>query len=212
MSTLYRAEGRYEDSERPTWRLEAQDDVNVALLRRALDWVTENPETHNQGTWFSWQNDDAYTADTERLVHVARRIAELGPDAEAVPAIPDTACGTAGCLFGWAVVLDGGHTRVRLTDRSGNGFYNDPQYAVIELLDYSADWYSGGRGLLHLSTDNADALSHAENSLGDLWRIASIITGGEIVVPEAFTDYDGLAEAQGATPVGDDRCDCGCEG
>lgn len=168
---------------------------NVALLRSALEWLTEHPEVHNQGTWFEWRaTGSGYTSQPEILDRVKARVAA---EPVARPLV-DTACGTAGCLFGWAVVIDG---RFAKLDLASAGTFADRDYATIRCQHPSGlggDWESTGRYVLQLTQANATAISYGDNSIGDLWRIASIITAGEIAVPEQFAAYDGTAEAEAA--------------
>lgn len=168
---------------------------NVGLLRSALEWLTEHPEVHNQGTWFEWRaNGSGYTCEPEILDQVKARVAA---EPVARPLV-DTACGTAGCLFGWAVVIDGRFAKLDLVSA---GTFHDRDYATIRCQYPSGlggDWEATGRYVLQLTQANTTAISYGDNSIGDLWRIASIITAGEIAVPERFAAYDGIAEAEAA--------------
>lgn len=197
---VYRIESRFgELDERPTfclWPQLGEDAANVALFQASLEWLTEHPETHNQGTWLAWRHNEAtYTNHPAILDRVSARLAEAGTSA--VPALTDPECGTAGCLFGWAVVIDGRHAQVGLTEDRFRGL---GRYASLRCVDSDdgtpADWQPTGRRVLGLTKGNASAISFGDNSIGDLWRMASVITWGEIAVPEQFTDYDGEAEAR----------------
>lgn len=193
-------------SERLTWDLDQDNDgqeVNVELLRQTLEFVTEHPMLHRQRTWFTFREDHGpSTSDPEIVERVKARQAETGE--KVVPALADTACGTAGCLFGWAAVIQGDLVKVVVT-KGVSWMYPEREYAQIELDTPEHDWESAGRHVLGLSIHNAIALSHADNSIGDLWRMASIITSGAIVVPERFAAYDGVAEAERLAAVQEER-------
>jgi hypothetical protein len=206
----YRAEGRH--GLRTIFTLDPANDgeaVNIELLRRALNWVTTNRDVHAQGRWFGFAErpgdvdgtEPAYSSEVVERVK-ARMEAE---GADRVKALADTACGTTGCLFGWAVVMDSQEQEdgsVFVTVRPSERYMGPVQgwapveVAELELDDetHGGDWESAGRDRLGLSTDNAVAVSHADNSVGDLWRMASILTRGEIEVPAEFASYDGVAE------------------
>lgn len=196
----YRTEGVEEDladqiAERHIWQLDQSNDgelVDVNLLRETLEFVTANPDLHRQRIWFGFR-DGSGVSTTDR--EIVQRAKARGADREKpIPALADTACGTAGCLFGWAAVIEGSRVQVVLRKPT----WSPDEYAAIELRDdYDQDWEAAGREVLGLSFDNAQALSHADNSVGDLWRMASILTQGEIVIPEQFAGYDGVAEAEG---------------
>lgn len=165
--------------------------LNVALLRRTLEWITEHPETHEQRAWFGFRREDGPGEPWTERSEVMERLRERGAHEAPVPALADTACGTSGCLFGWAAVLEGSRVVVEVRgDQSGNR-----SWAVIRLINSNALWGETGAEVLGLSRGNAEALSNADNSVGDLWRMASALTGGEIVIPEQFAGYDGFTEA-----------------
>ena len=212
----YRTEGRNPDIyTRRTWTLDQSDTPNVDLLRQTLEFVTEHRNLHDQGRWFGFRDTDdtegtVPTDNPEVVERVKGRLAQAGT--ETVPALPDEQCGTTGCLFGWAAVLGGGPVTVTVIPAHKDAWGEwVPEQAQLE-LDSIRGWQFEGADLLDLNYGNAEAVSAPGNSLGDLWRMASIITGGAIVVPAEFASYDGLAEAADAELATDpDRCYCGCE-
>lgn len=134
----------------------------VDRLRRELEFLTANPDRHDQGAWY-------------RL-----------PPPVAVDAEPGTdwTCGTAGCLAGWTALhadhepwLDA-NGRVpddTLVVRPGTGPVHE---RLVEVRELAAD-------LLGLNDGQADLLFAADNTLRDLWEYARVFTAGAIQVPAA---------------------------
>jgi hypothetical protein len=168
-------------------------EMDVMLLYRALVWITEHPEAHNQGTWVGWRANGggSETSDEETVARIQARQRDEGT--AKVRALPDTACGTTGCLFGWAAILGG--APVVIDVRTGRYGTELATIALADLDQGDTSWRRTGGELLGLSPDNARALSDACNTRGDLWRMASILTAGEIAVPAEFAGHDGIAEA-----------------
>jgi hypothetical protein len=122
--------------------------VNVPLLRKVLEHVTEHPDQHDQRVW-----------------------------------VKQTGCGTAACLAGWAVLIEG----------------LDPDMSIA-CGYFGTEYLEDGRDIAVVAaeligvdnprtvSDDAwgDHLFCQDNNIGDLWRIASELTRGEIEIPEQF--------------------------
>lgn len=73
---------------------------NTALLREVRQVVADNPERHNQNTWIS----SLFGSLNDTLVEEVRQLA-LQPLPGTVDDYTSPACGTTGCVAGWASVL-----------------------------------------------------------------------------------------------------------
>jgi hypothetical protein len=148
-------------------------DEHVCRLLDQLQFLTANHDRHHQSVWY-----------------------ELGPahsqepspgDAAPVPVRAEVGsienCGTVGCLAGWTVLRTVEIPLVR--DRTGSLHPGRQRYdgtwLVADTSDVAAEY-------LGLDTTNRNALFAADNSLGDLWRLAAVITGARIAVPAEFRD------------------------
>lgn len=89
-----------------------------------------------------------------------------------------TACGTAGCVAGLTVVLNGHelHFRRRNDDIEQLSFS-----AIRKGMEYGlTDISSLAQEELELTTDECYLFFASGNSLDDLWRLANQFTGGEV--------------------------------
>lgn len=152
-------------------------DAQVEQLRDNLAWITEHPDRHDQHTWMAIPYDMAEHRDDEESDAAPwQRPAELGTTGN---------CGAFACLAGWVVLRDPSIPLVR----TGNG-----DISPADLDDEDGTWDTGWAGdtgevarhVLGLHRGNATALFAGSNELGDLWRMASIITAGRIAVPAQF--------------------------
>jgi hypothetical protein len=124
--------------------------VDVALLRKTLEYVTAHPERWEQGYW-----------------------------------IRSTPCGTTACLAG-TVVLHAGyrpHRDFAAESRMLSYVHVGPDVPVPRVRADVAEVREVAKLLLGLDEDEATRLFYSRNTLRDLWRLASHLTGGEIEVP-----------------------------
>lgn len=148
------------------------DPEAVARLRRVLEFLTEHPQMWDQGSWMS----------------------------------RPTECGTAGCLAGWMVheraVEPGSGVRFEWEDDE-SGYVRGPgvpadmadRYTYHDDTEARATIRAYATHLLGLEPaalgftgypveDAISELFDANNTLGDLWYLAAMITGGAIVPPD----------------------------
>jgi hypothetical protein len=128
---------------------------NVALFQSSLDWITNNPQTWNQENWFSLLAEG------------------VEPSVSAAPE-----CGTAGCLAGTVMLLEGKGSSVTF-DLDG--------YPTWTFKDENGDHLDAGAAAsraLGIPYRISDALYHYENQLWDLWDLAQVACGGALTVPE----------------------------
>jgi hypothetical protein len=111
-------------------------DINVALLQKVLDYITEHPEEHDQSI-------------------IAKR----------------TLCGTAACVAGHTVAMTGHILNWSIT---GQAYTCDSGRENI--LDVAATE-------LGLTYDQSSELFSADNTLAQLWLIASVFTEGAVEIP-----------------------------
>ena len=95
---------------------------------------------------------------------------------------PDNACQTSGCLAGWTAIH---HAKDELVIQEAQVPFKGEYVKVLyyDPID-GRDWIDLGADLLGLTWDQAETLFEGNNSLWDLWNLASIITRGEITIPE----------------------------
>lgn len=96
---------------------------------------------------------------------------------------PDNACKTAGCLAGWTAIH---HAKDQLlTTKSEAWIAEEDRYVPVLMYGpKNGSWSGLGKELLGLDWDQADELFEASNTIWDLWNLASVITNGEIQIPE----------------------------
>lgn len=162
-------------------RLQVQPELTdqaVAHLRDTLAWLTEHPERHDQEVWIELPTEmTASIPDGLTRWNVApfERPAALGSTGN---------CGATGCLAGWLVLRD---PSIPLVQTWGGDVYPANRRADgAWAMSQTGDTGFTARDVLGLSPTNASALFADGNTLGDLWRMCSIITGGRIDVPEEF--------------------------
>lgn len=120
--------------------------INVALLRKTLEHITAHPKEWDQGAW-------AVRASSGRR-----------------------SCGTAYCLAGTALVLDGHRIKWEAGQRE-SAYLTDGRYIA-----------DAARELLGLDEHEAAELFSGDNSLRHLWECASHLTDGEIEIPADLSD------------------------
>lgn len=140
----------------------------VELWRRTLTLITEHPETHYQGTWLNPFRNGGSDALPDGPLRV---------DADA----PWT-CGTAGCLAGNAVLLDGRHAlRVNVGEleiRLPDGAWDDLEYRVRGVA----------AALLGLRGWEAEVAFDGFRTLTELWAVAEVVTEGAVSADEVPAD------------------------
>jgi hypothetical protein len=136
--------------------------IDVPKLRKMLEFVTDNPDLHNQRVWIS-SSDDVEDYEPTTLSN--------GIVVHTLPEETAWSCGTAACLAGWTALHEGWRVR-----------YNDPEnvYRDGELgnVEYVA------RRALGLAEWQATKLFQPLNTHWDLWRLACQFTDGAIQPPE----------------------------
>lgn len=85
---------------------------------------------------------------------------------------PNSGCGSVGCLAGNAAV----HAGRAILKRDEDGEWYEPDHPSGCFLELGAE-------LFGINEDEAEWLFEGDNSLQELWEIASDITNGEIEVP-----------------------------
>lgn len=96
--------------------------------------------------------------------------------------VPDNACQTAGCLAGWTAIH---HAKDELESKQVVRWLGDKQITFLEYEPKDVSWTRLGMQLLGIEDmDTADELFNGDNTLWDLWNIASMITNGAIQIPE----------------------------
>jgi hypothetical protein len=161
------------------------------LLRSTLEFITQNPQLHDQTCWLD--------LDVDRGVKM--QVGDVPPFNPTQP----SACGTVGCLAGNAVLLSRRYPmRVARTRHAVAyvEFFFDGEWCDVE--DWTQD---AAREVLGLTTGQAEALFSSERTLGELWLLAEHITGGVVkaradVVTALDRDVvDELTELYDLTPA-----------
>lgn len=146
------------------------NDINVPLLRKALEDVTAHPEEWNQGGWavrlLQGKDGAPLSVDESRRLWVTPGSAQ------------PTQCGTACCLAGNVVIKQLG----------GKPLFADVYFNATEVelngqrhtIQYAAQQHLG------LMPNQADELFASDNSLYRLWELANQFTDGEIEIPVQF--------------------------
>ncbi len=129
-----------------TW--EPTGRVNVELLRKVLEFITEHPDEWEQAEWLS-----------------------------------RSTCGTAGCVAGWAVVMDGQEIEWEpdVLDNGLTGYRASGTKQGLRIDD-------AAREALGLTPFEASEMFMAYNDLPYLWHLAREFTGGEIEPPEELRE------------------------
>lgn len=134
-------------------------DINVPLLRKALEHITEHPEEWRQGDW-------ALRCDQPTEVTNGQGECE-------------TFCGTSFCLAGHVAVMTGHEISWRQNPHAtgtSNSFWVVGGDRISDVA----------RDELGLTERQAESLFAGSNTLDYLWRRASLYTDGAIEVPEEF--------------------------
>lgn len=149
--------------------------VNTPALQKALDFVTEHPEQHDQERWA-----------TAPRKQIAAALEASGGRTARMP----VECGTSYCLFGAALVLHG-YQFVALPrgDAWNRLSYVAPKLpkdaAVAELAAYVEPIFArdAGQSVLELDDDQSCELADSNNTLLDLWALGWMFSGGTLVLP-----------------------------
>lgn len=148
--------------------------INVPELRKQLEFLSSNPEKHNQSVWVGRHHDKQLkvtdlqlTSCDDNSPYLPGRIIRVVKE-EAI-----WSCGTVGCLAGWTAMSHGWRP----------------------INHWEAFMYRGGmvrnadaiaREILGLSGEEANYLFESDNTIQTMWRIANEITNGEIEIPEEY--------------------------
>jgi hypothetical protein len=145
--------------------------INVEKMRKVLEFISANPERHEQSSWTHVQLADIDTC--ENVV-----VDLYNDDVEVYPIQREEAvwsCGTTGCFAGWTAMFEGWRPIAGL-----NGtVYRDDRIDTVSQIT---------RNALGLSLDESMMLFQGGNTRQDLWYYANRFTNGEIKVPEEFRD------------------------
>ncbi len=159
--------------------------LNVARLREEIQFITINPDKHEQGFWAEARTEAPLNAN------------EPPYDVEAPnPNTRPSACGSFGCLAGNTAIHEPG---VELDWYQGTYFRENGKKIQIWQADnilnefvMVKDWYDGtefpeaksiskkAQELLGLTDRQAEMLFDGDNTLDDIWDMADRFTGGEI--------------------------------
>lgn len=128
---------------------------NVQLFQRTLDHSYEHPEQHDQNVW----------------VQLPARADAAGPQ---------SACGTAACPAGRAVLLSGyvPHLYIPGIDDTDTVVLSRSESDVIPHLVPDL-----AQGLLGITDSEADVLFDAQNSPVFLWHFSQLICNGRLTMP-----------------------------
>jgi len=143
------------------------DMTKIPGMVRTLEFLTDHPERHDQGTWI----------DTD-MVPDSHRNEELG----IVKINPEKwDCGTAGCFAGWHSILNGWAPTLRDSENQSMMVKLDKQGRIID-AEAPAIFTEKDLGLTYAESR---VFFSSENSIHDLWLIAETITNGQITVPDS---------------------------
>jgi len=150
------------------------NDINVPLLRKALEDVTAHPEEWNQGGWavrlLQGKDGAPLSVSKSRLVWVTE--VELAGSAQ------PTQCGTACCLAGNVAIKQlGGKPLFE------EGYFNTGKVELNGVKQFIRDAAQQHLGLM---PNQADELFRSDNTLYRLWGLANQFTDGEIEIPVQF--------------------------
>lgn len=120
--------------------------MNVELGTKVLEYISQNPEHHNQGEYEVYEDD-------------------RGPSSE---------CGMTRCIAGWAIALsapeswDGNY----IGDATRLIYHTDPRSYLNKMLEvqdsesidvFATDYYSWGKILLDLTYYEADSIFYGSD-------------------------------------------------
>jgi hypothetical protein len=141
------------------WNGDYEFTPDVVLFQAALDQITNNPETWNQGEWLS-----ALAPDTDRSLSAA----------------PE--CGTAGCLAGTVALLSGARPAGLATWQSWEEIIPPvSDHAEFGEEETSVDFYAGEK--LGIGVVDELNLFGPMNTLFDLWWRSQLLCGGALEIP-----------------------------
>lgn len=136
---------------------------DVPRLRKALEHITAHPDEWDQGVWMTGKR-----VDSENAVEVK--------------SANENVCATAGCLAGTVASQAGAlfswSEYGRVVDAETVFLVGDN--GEIQGREMIAGYAADKLGLPH---NIGDMLWAGGNSLGQLWEMANVITGGEIEAP-----------------------------
>jgi hypothetical protein len=154
---------------------------HVERLRDNLQFLTDHPDRHQQNIYF--ELGEAHMP-TERP-RAGTYVPVIRPESGSIDN-----CGTVGCLAGWTVLRE---PSIPLIVSYGGASYPGEQVNGRWIRRTTDDV---AVELLGLDGGNASTLFSASNTIGDLWRIAAVITAGAVVVPEVHRIVEHQHDAQ----------------
>jgi hypothetical protein len=133
------------------------DDVNVPLLRKAVEWAEAEAARPEGGHWLqpSWVRDLSTLSPAER-------------EAREAQGLHLASCGTAYCIAGWVAQHEAGPENVSVPSVS----------VTAGGRTWMIDDYAAAR--LGLNFMDADRLFAGSNTIEDVRRIAEEIVGGPL--------------------------------
>lgn len=137
-------------------RINSSYGINALLLRKELEHITAHPDQWRQGVWIGLSQTSS--------------------------------CGTVACLAGNTVL----HAGWQPSTRYGELYLLDtlpssgPQFEFVRRDDRVAEVRAAAREELNLLPWEATLLFDGSASLVGLWIIASLLTEGEVEVPESI--------------------------
>lgn len=140
--------------------------TNVPLLRKVLEYITENQHTWMQDSYALLFNKSTAQWRAEQFN------------------VPVSECGSAFCVAGHVANMAG-----KLRACGTTFIMKDNNDSPV--VDYQI--HSFAQRELDLTTDQANELFWAHQTLWDLWRLAEEFTDGEITIPDDVTqevDHD----------------------
>lgn len=175
---------------------------NPELFLKAINFVLEHPEYHDQHAWMVWEGAINLSEATPILARPLRDPWQGEPIRERVLASTiEPSCGTAGCLAGWVVSLNKELVVIQRDyedgDVEGEGDYELDLLWVVEPETNKMITISNrAKDLLGIDAYEASVLFDPENSRGALRRMAlDLLNDGELKdgssdEDEPYRDYD----------------------
>lgn len=169
-----------------------QTDEAIQELTTVLEFISENPNKHDQSTWI-------YTGDVPDERVGDHGIVKVNQEAYD--------CGTTGCLAGWGAMLNGWQPVINQHELPAELRYNgdivklDKKGNIVEVA-WSSLWFGKHMGL---TAEEEDLLFSGGNSISDLWFIAEALSGGKITKPDSVAVDENRSKFDNADEVRNTR-------
>lgn len=142
--------------------------MDVAELKKQLQWALDNHWRVDMGTWLEYrdkvQEPDTFKGDEWK-------------------------CYTVACLAGWTALNHGWRPAVELRRDIGGDYWSTRIGTVSKLGENRTVWDVGAK-LLDLDEEEAQTIFHAK-TLGRAWEYANRYSAGAIGYPAHLFDDDG---------------------